>query len=134
MSIRKLNPVIESFIALIIIGVCLIALDFYQMSKLKLPKSVDTLPKFEVAMPLPDEVISFEREGLTYIEVIGQLPSFPATPSGKPSYIFDSSGKIVDWCIDTGDADSYWQQWRNKSNIKNMILKEAIDLTEKQHR
>lgn len=47
-----------------------------------------------------------EHDGITYIELRGHGPGrfVAAVPSGWPLYIFDESGKLVDWNGDPGDS------------------------------
>jgi hypothetical protein len=77
---------------------------FYQQHKLVPPSNIVTLAQFSAAMPPPHKVIAFEKNGSTYVEIIGSLPGFPTVPSGPPAYIFDSSGRIAYWTGDTGVA------------------------------
>jgi len=60
------------------------------------------------------------NRGESYTVVRGPLPPayVLALPSSPPSYIFDSSGKLVDWRADPGDLpqnDSYFD-WFNDTN------------------
>jgi hypothetical protein len=37
-----------------------------------------------------------------------------AFPSSTPTYVFDESGRLVDWCPDPGDlseTSSWWERW-----------------------
>jgi saccharopine dehydrogenase-like NADP-dependent oxidoreductase len=77
-------------------------------------------------MPPPHKVIAFEKNGSTYVEIIGSLPGFPTVPSGPPAYIFDSSGRIAYWTGDTGDSTEYWENWQHRSNIREISLSEAL--------
>ena len=99
---------------------------FYQQNKLVLPSNVVTLAEFSVTMPPPHKVIAFEKNGSSYVEIIGSLPGFPKVPSGPPAYIFDSSGRIAYWTGDTGDSTEYWENWQNRSNTREISLCEAL--------
>lgn len=59
-----------------------VALPIYQKLKLALPSHVDTLAEFSADMPKPEKVIVFEKNGSSYVEVIGVRPGFPSVPSG----------------------------------------------------
>jgi hypothetical protein len=104
-----------------------LALDVYQRNKVALPSDVITLAQFATRMPTPVKVIAFERNGSSYIEVIGRpRPSFPTVPSGSPAYIFDSAGRISYWTGDIGDSPPYWNDWQNRSNSREVSMQEAL--------
>lgn len=99
---------------------------FYQHHKLVPRSSVVTLAEFSATMPPPQQVIAFEKNGSSYVEIIGPLPGFPTVPSGPPAYIFDSSGHIAYWTRDTGDSTEYWEKWQHRSNTREISLCEAL--------
>jgi hypothetical protein len=124
MKIRK-----SLITALLVFGVIVgfwIGLPLYQKSKLALPSDVVTLAEFSVRMPKPEKVIAFEKNGSSYVEVIGSPPGFPTVPSGPPTYIFDSTGHISYWTIDVGDSSQYWNNWQNRSNSREVSMREAL--------
>jgi len=58
------------------------------------------------------EIRHFVRDGRAYFMVVGQTPNhILALPSGPPAYIFDESGRLVDWTGDLGDAQSFVSKW-----------------------
>ena len=122
---------IRLFITILIIATVVgagLALDFYQRNRVALPSDVLTLADFATRMPPPEKVISFERNGATYFELIGRRrPSFPTVPSGPPAYVFDSTGHISYWTTDIGDSPPYWENWQNRSNSKQISLREALN-------
>ena len=106
-----------------------IGLPFYQRSKLALPNHVDTLAEFSAEMPKAEKVIVFEKNGSSYVEVIGRRPSGPGVPvpSGPPVYIFDSKGHIRYWTLDSGDTTEYWKDWQNRANSREISMKVALE-------
>jgi hypothetical protein len=98
----------------------------YQQHKVALPGNIVTLAQFSSKMPPPQKVIVFEKDGSSFVEVIGQLPGFPKVPSGPPAYIFDSSGQIAYWTGDTGDSAGYWEKWHDRANTREVSLCEAL--------
>ena len=52
-------------------------------------------------------------DGQTYYELAGHRPNryMFAHPSSPPAYIFDASGKFVEWCYDPGDVPSHYERW-----------------------
>jgi len=103
-----------------------IALPVYQKSKLALPSDLANLTEFSARMPKPEKVIAFEKNGSSYVEVIGSPPGFPTVPSGPPAYIFDSAGHISYWTVDVGDSSEYWENWQNRSNSREVSMREAL--------
>jgi hypothetical protein len=62
----------------------------------------------------PSRIARFERSGATYYHLFGHLPRFPwvlAFPSASPAYVFDSSGRFVEWSIDPGEDLRYQNRW-----------------------
>ena len=102
---------------------------FYQRRKLALRSHVVTLAEFSASMPKPQKVVVFEKDGSSYVEVIGLPPSFPAVPvpSGPPAYIFDSKGHISYWTADVGDSTEYWKKWQNRANIREVSMKDGLE-------
>src|SRR5262249_22573073 len=38
-------------------------------------------------------------------------------PSGSSAYVFDRSGKLVDWCPDIGDNPKFDQKWQAQHSL-----------------
>ena len=99
---------------------------FYQQHKIVPRSNTVTLAEFSATMPPPQKVIAFEKNGSSYVEIIGPLPGFPTVPSGPPAYLFDSSGRIAYWTADTGDSTEYWEKWQHRSNSREISLCEVL--------
>jgi len=130
MSITSLkSSVMPVLVLALLVGFCL-GLGIYQRSKLALPSHVDTLAKFSAEMPQPEKVIAFDMNGSSYVELIGRRPRFAVmpVPSGPPAYIFDSTGHISYWTVDVGETTEYWENWQNRSNSREVSIKEAVEL------
>jgi hypothetical protein len=124
---KRAHLILTLVIVAAIAGLGLV-LDFYQRNKVALPSDVLTLSEFATRMPTPEKVIAFERNGSSFFEVIGRpRPSFPTVPSGPPAYIFDSTGHISYWTIDIGDSPPYWEDWQNRSNSREVSMREALN-------
>ena len=55
------------------------------------------------------------------MEVKGRL--VPAVPSGPSAYIFDRSGRLVEWCWDIGDNSAFDDKWAaQRSNGSSPVL------------
>ena len=71
----------------------------------------ETLADCLAKMPEPGRVEVFTQEGQQYLLLWGSWEAFPRFPSGPPLYVFDRSGRLVDWVADSGDSDAWWQRW-----------------------
>ena len=127
MNIKGLKSLLLPLLVMALLAGGWIGLAIYQANRLSLPDHVKTLAAFDAAMPKPEKVIVFEKDGSSYIEVIGRLPNFPAVPSGPPAYICDSTGVVSYWTIDTGDAREYWEKWQNRTNSREVPMREALE-------
>lgn len=132
MNIKRHKSVIMSLLALALVVGFPIGAGFYQRRKLALPSHVDTLAEFSANMPQPKKVVVFEKDGWSYVEVIGLPPSFPVTPvpSGPPAYVFDSNGHINYWTVDIGDDAEYWAKWRHRANSREVSMKDALEFVD----
>ena|SRR5687767_10506548 len=101
----------------------------YQRNQLILPSNIITLAKFSIRMPKPDKVIASEKNGSSYLEVIGPLPGFPMVPSGPPVYIFESTGHVYYWTSDIGDTGEYWENWQDRLNVREISMCQPLQPT-----
>lgn len=94
------------------------------------PTGATNLAKFIQFKPDPKEVKRFDYRGQVHIAVIGKpKPSLLSLPSGSPVYIFDSSGALVDWSRDIGDAPHFVGKWGSFSNSTVISIEAAKTLT-----
>jgi len=68
-----------------------------------------------------------EKNGNQYIIAHGKVDALLAFPSSPPAYVFDSSGKLIDWAKDPGDNPSFQDKWR--SDKREAITREEIEKT-----
>lgn len=134
MNIKRHKTTIMSLLALALVVGFPIGSGFYQRHKLSLPGHVQTLAQFSANMAKPEKVVVFEKDGATYVEVVGLPPGFPAVPvpSGPPTYIFDSNGRIKYWAVDVGETTEYWEKWHSRVKSREVSLKEALEFCERQ--
>jgi len=52
-----------------------------------------------------------EREGSVFYLAEGKLPPGYVLASGPPVYVFDSSGRLVEWIEDSGDQPGRMRPW-----------------------
>lgn len=97
----------------------LLAFPFYWIAseiyyaRSKRPLGVSTLSDFYQRFGQPARVHELHRDGVKYYELSGHLPQpwVFAVPSSRPAYIFDESGRFVEWCSDPGDSSHYFERW-----------------------
>ena len=69
----------------------------------------------------PRRIRVLQRDGATYYHLHGHLPPsyIMALPSEPAAYVFDSSGKFISWCSDTGDGagEAYWRNWPRDAGV-----------------
>ena len=63
----------------------------------------------------PKRVMLFETEGRTWLIAYG--PGAGIMPSGPSAYVFDSTGRLVDWAVDSGDDYDFQQRWSHSRAI-----------------
>ena len=71
----------------------------------------------------PRYVFRHRRGEIVFYEFQARLrsPFILAIPSSTPSYVFEESGRMADWCRDPGDNPSWFERWpRTKSDEVDM--------------
>ena len=70
----------------------------------------------------PKNVSSLSTNGSTFFIAYGRMDDcWLAIPSGPPAYVFDESGRLVAWCQDVGDSDSFDIQWPWRQQKKSSV-------------
>ena len=90
-----------------------VASELYYARKIT-PRGVSTIAQYVELFGEPKVVHQLARDGKIYFMVFGRAPSLPilAMPSSPPSYVFDATGTLVDWCPDRGETQSgFNQRW-----------------------
>ena len=86
----------------------------------------ETLAACLVKMPAPLRAEVFAQDGQEYLLLRGRTRSFPRFPSGPPMYLFDRTGKLVDWVGDSGDAPAWWNRWPGAANGREIDRDELM--------
>ncbi|MBI5684283.1 MAG: hypothetical protein HZC54_04325 [Verrucomicrobia bacterium] len=110
---------------------CLVLVAWLMLSareekKLKPGSAVQTIQDFLQQMPPPTRVRRFSHSNATYYDVWGQLGGMLRFPSGPPSYIFDLTGRLVDWTYDRGEARDYEQKWGHFKDAQFVSVQEML--------
>ena len=98
--------------------------ELYYSNRNSLPKSVTTYQQFLSSMPEPAELELVQVRGDSYLLVIGPLARGLALPSGPPAYVFDSTGRLVAWTLDSGEDPDFTSTWWLPSNPRRLITSE----------
>ena len=121
---RRLIPVI----ILALLGLGWVAFTAHEVRRLSPPHSAQNLRGFLTHMPAPDRLTKIDVAGQEYLLVTGVLPSSITLPSGPPQYVFDTSGRLVDWSMDCDDDPDFVAKWNSNDPGTQLTSDEAIDL------
>ena len=96
------------------------------------PDGISTARDFFDRFGEPRWVRMVQRDGQSYYEFAGRLPSgfVLATPSAPAAYVFDDQGRFTTWCRDPGDIPSFRQTWRLQGTnyVEIGLVKEKFGL------
>jgi hypothetical protein len=96
------------------------------------PKNIATVRDFIERFGEPRHIRMVQRDGQSYYEFTGQLPSSWSVivPSAGPAYVFDEQGRFTTWCRDPGDAPSYRRTWplQGTNHVEIGLVRERIGL------
>src|ERR1035438_9593511 len=92
------------FISVAIIGglvTCWIGSEVYYGRSIS-PRGISSAQDFFTRFGEPQHILMVERNGQSYYEFVGRLPSgmVLATPSARPVYFFDQQGRLAGWDLD----------------------------------
>jgi len=99
-----------------------VVVDSIWMSAARPPENMQTIEDFQAWKrgAIKGKGI-FESDGMTYIVFFG--PEARLLASGPSAYLFDETGKFVDWSADMGDFHTVRHQFDLSSgNVKNVEL------------
>jgi hypothetical protein len=96
------------------------------------PAGISTVHDFFDRFGEPRRIRMVERDGQSYYEFTGHLPSawVIALPSDPPAYVFDEQGRFSDWCSDPGDVPSHRRTWplRSTNQIEVGVVRQKFGL------
>ncbi|MDZ4687189.1 MAG: hypothetical protein SH850_19095 [Planctomycetaceae bacterium] len=100
-----------------------------EKSRLAPPKGVTTLSGFVDAMPSPRRLNLVHKDSRDYIVWTGDSSGPWDVPSGPACYLFDHTGKLVDWQPVTGDGGRVEEFIATATKHGEVSLDQAIELT-----
>ena len=75
------------------------------------PRGVETVQDFYRRYGNPPRVDALYADGRTYYRITGEIPAPLSFPKGNPMYVFDDTGRIVDWTGESGGDPNFLQRW-----------------------
>lgn len=87
----------------------ILAYDIVSLRQARPPEHVRTLKSFLEWRPGPHPALVRHIAGDKHLVVFAALHGFLA--SGPAAYVFDASGRLVDWAGDSGDDNTFQQKW-----------------------
>ncbi len=75
------------------------------------PRGVETVQDFYRRYGNPPRVDTMFIEGRKYYRVTGEIPAPLSFPKGDPVYIFDDTGRLVDWTGESLNDPSFSAKW-----------------------
>ncbi len=95
-------------------GVALIGSWFYSersYARRVRPDGISDLRGFLARHSEVDRAFKIQRGENQYFVATLRVSSGMALPSGPPAYVFDATGRLVDWSADTGEDPRYLTAW-----------------------
>lgn len=101
---------------------------FAEVRSLRPPAGVTDLVSFAEQMPTPQHLAVIGGPDDPVIVWIGDT-ALSALPSGPACYVFDRSGKLIDWGWETGEGHPIDQQASQALQADPVLLQDALSLT-----
>ena len=121
---RKFLPIV----LLVAVASGWLAFCIYERRRMAPPQTALHLRGFLAEMRAPDHFAVLNVEGQQYLLVTGPLPSLNSLPSGPPQYVFDASGRLVDWTTDSGEDPDFVADWSATIVRAGLTSDEALTL------
>lgn len=125
---RKRSPAYHlacatGFIALVLVAKVLIGALYFRSVR---PDPLASLASYAAEHPSAP-IRTFLQDGRTWFEVTGPFEAGLRTfAKGPPAYLFDDTGKLVDWCRDSGNARTYRRRWPRLDTASPTTLDAAL--------
>ena len=102
---KALKPIV---IVALLIGGC-VAFERIDRSRNTPPATVQTFDDYMKWQTKHRDVQEWQSNGQSFVLMSG--PNAGVLPSGSTVYVFDSSGRMVDWTLDGGDDSRFQKKW-----------------------
>ena len=119
-----MKKVIKTILVLLLAFAAYIAVEVICQCRAKPPATVQNLEQYLGWQTGHRRAELQESGGQTFVVMHGPLASL--VPSGPPVYVFDSTGRLVDWTTDSGDDPRFHEKWfgRNR-NAREVSAEDA---------
>lgn len=113
------------FVVLLVVTSVIVAYDVLAARRITPSADVRSLESFFAWQPGSHRAVLRERGGDEHLVVFGPLTGL--APSGPPAYVFDRSGRLVEWTRDSGDDPGFKRKWRpHQSQFRVVDRQRAI--------
>ena len=69
----------------------------------------------------PSRVTKVQKQDKTFFIAFGPLDIWLALPSGPAAYVFDESGRMIQWSEDPGDDSEFQKLWPHQQQKSSSI-------------
>src|SRR5438093_1112284 len=98
-------------IAFVVIAGCIVT-EYVSHQRVVPPDHVKSLAAFLEWRPSINEFTVVNVNGSEHVIAYGPWSGILLLPSGPSAYVFDRSGKFVDWSSDIGDDSVFDNRWQ----------------------
>lgn len=98
-------------VVLVVVGsfAAVIADDVRALAEAEPPPGVSTLAEVLEWQPGPHSAWIHTADAVEHLVMLG--PRRGLTASGPSAYVFDRTGRLIDWTADAGDAPAFQARW-----------------------
>jgi hypothetical protein len=90
------------------------------------PKGVETVQDFYRRYGNPPRVDTLQSSGRQYFRITGEIPAPLGFPKGNPIYIFDNTGRLIDWTAESMNDPKFAARWEGIAT-ERMTLEYFLD-------
>lgn len=90
---------------------------------------VSTLADYLSWRPSAEQFVAVDVSGQQYVIAYGPAGRWFLMASGPAAYVFDSSGKLVDWSPDIGDDSGFDNKWNAQRSRRTGRKLSRADVT-----
>jgi hypothetical protein len=115
--------VVKIILVLVLLFAAYVAVEVICQCRAKPPATVQTLDDY-LKWQTKHRRIELQQSGGQEF-VVMQGPNAGFVTSGPPVYVFDASGRLIDWTTDCGDDPRFQQKWFVGRQAREVSVEEA---------
>ena len=100
-------------IVLAVIG-ALVLTEYISHKRVNPTGKFTNLREYLAYRPSSDWFETLDGDGKHYVIAYGPMASWLMLSSGSSAYVFDNTGRLVDWSSDVGDDGNFHARWDSK--------------------